>query len=288
MVMNLILSHPEVCTATGEMQNIIRGGALSDNKITRLKKFVNHDLYLRLCNFGQSGLHCQFKASDLSPRIMNEKAMGELDKILFKEKLKAKHVTQNMWATPNRKYSDDEIFDSRLLVKNLNGIVWMSDILATMYSDAIFICLIRNPIALAEGRLRRGQSESRVIKHIHSIYSKIENLCESSNQFKLFRFEDYLSDPELFARRIYSATNLSIEQVDHYRFQEKAFVSKDGHMVQPTEDRRLSWITMDELVARLERNVGANQIKSLPPGVFNKLESEFSHFLKKYYPDEDK
>ena len=72
---------------------------------------------------------------------INEKAKDYIDKILYEEKLSTYTDKYMKYKYEDEKYSLEEVKNSRLVLKNNNGLTFCSDIFYEMYPDITFIGL---------------------------------------------------------------------------------------------------------------------------------------------------
>ena len=61
----------------------------------------------------------------------------------------------------NVEYNLDEIRKSRIVIKNNNGLIYLTNLFREIYPYSIFFSLVRSPAALYESHLRRRTPVSR-------------------------------------------------------------------------------------------------------------------------------
>ena len=164
ILMNMLLSHPDPCKPTGETAQVFKGRC--EEPLWRtLQRRACYDFLLRFM-----AEHDLFDSKDLPPRPeMSKTAAYFIDSVLHREKVAARSTAQNKYKFEGIEYQPEEIEQARLLTKNVNGIVFMTDALANMYPDATFFGLIRDGRALCESHIRRGETLSRVAR----IYQRV-------------------------------------------------------------------------------------------------------------------
>lgn len=159
ILVNLLLSHPNVCSPSGEIQEVFRGGTRAEPQWRTMYKRIRYGLPLVL----SSGDTRVISAWNFAPRReLSHWATRHIDWVLYREKLAARHEQHNRFVREGITYTDSQIAQARLLCKNLNGLILMTDNLAAMYPDATFFGLIRNGLALCEGYVRRGGNPARL------------------------------------------------------------------------------------------------------------------------------
>ncbi|MFW6047094.1 MAG: sulfotransferase [Candidatus Woesearchaeota archaeon] len=117
---------------------------------------------------------------------------------------------------------------ARLVCKNLNGLVYLTDIFQEIYSDSTFICIIRNPLVLLESHLRRGANLEQFIDLFHHVRSKMITYRRRYSNYMIVKYEDIIDSPFKMMKKIYKFANLNLQQVKQVRFQLKSTVKSDG------------------------------------------------------------
>ena len=149
---NLLQSHPALCVPAGETQDVFKGSPTADGPLTRRARKLLLDGPVRLAT-GQDF----FNPRNLMPRPLPPRYILELiDRALYRAKRRARYARTNRYRSPGVCYTMAEIENSRLLLKNNDGLVLATKVFRTMYPEANFVALIRDGPALCEGRLRRG------------------------------------------------------------------------------------------------------------------------------------
>ena len=125
ILMNLLLSHPKTAVTTGELQQVICSGARADSKfdLYRKKTFYEWPLSYLL---GKS----YFSPQNTNVRKLPPKLVRRyLDLILYIEKLMATTTEgHNLYVSPKLKYTRADIKCARVVCKNLNGLVYLTDV----------------------------------------------------------------------------------------------------------------------------------------------------------------
>lgn len=261
--MNLLLSHPDVCKPRGETHQVFRGKRhlLPVEPLSvYFSKLWN---YLPILIVQRQDV---FSIDRWEPRReLSSKIMTRIDQILFRDKLKALGPTQNLYKTEGMKYSLEEIRNSRLICKNLNGLIFMTDQLHRMYPDATFIALVRNGFALCEGHIRRGTHSARIAKLYEEGCRKIISDSKSIKNYHIFRYEDLLNEPLDTLKRIYECADLDVNQVSKIRLVTVKVITGDGkhEYVHGTDREELIWYDLEDFGRHLHSDVNENQIRRL-------------------------
>jgi hypothetical protein len=154
----------------------------------------------------------------------------------------------------------------RFLAKNVNGAVVASSLFSQMYPDASFIALVRNGLALCEGYVRRGWTAGDAGRMYETVCQKMLQDSRIIPNYHIVKFEEMVSDPVGFMKKIYSYAGLDADRVEKVRLQAKRSMNSDGtrsYTFGGSKDRETHWFTLDELGAYMRNDVNANQIQQL-------------------------
>lgn len=263
ILLNLLLSHPEVCMPRGETQFVFRGRRKTEPWIAHFTKLWT---YLPILISQRQDV---FAISLWEPRReFTPRTMRTIDRVLFRSKLDALEPRQNLYKTENVKYAPQEISASRLLCKNLNGLIFLTDEFYRMYPDATFIGLVRNGLALCEGHIRRGADPVRIASRYEKGCQKMIDDSNRMRSFHLIRFEDLINQPMDSLRRIYEWVGLDIGLVRKIRLETKQVLTEEGRheFVHGTGQRELVWYDLEDFGRHFRRDVNKNQMRRLTDG----------------------
>jgi hypothetical protein len=265
---------------TGETQKVFLGGALGDGFIGTLRKRLFNYAPVKIMSILSSGSATNvFSPANLKTRSLSERSRNWVDRVLHQERMRALHEGHNLWKTPTQQYTKRDIEQSRIVCKNLNGIQLLGDDFREMYPDATFLCLVRHPLALAEGRLRRGQDIDRVVEQLLTIGHKMKKDLDSYDNYHLLKFENMLSSPYQFLTNLYQLTDLSLSDVKYVRFQNKATINRHGsHDIQGT-DRSVIWYPIEDMEKHIKVDVNANQFANMTTEIEEKLMTELKPLI---------
>lgn len=263
IVMNLLLSHPEVCMPTGETHKVFKGRALGESMWRIIQKRLCYDLPIRIAT-GQDIFHPLLLEPRKAVPIWVERF---IDRILHGEKLRARHEGHNRYKSEGLEYTCQEIAESRLLCKNVNGVIYTTDMFREMYPDAVFFGLVRNGLAVCEGHLRRGRSAEESGHMYKRLVTRMLEDAAGLEYYHIVRFEDMISHPVRFLRRIYRLAGLDVHQLRKVRLQLKPTVDRRGrHGLAGGYDRQVVWYDLGDLQTHFHPDVNENQIRQLAPG----------------------
>ena len=256
MIVNLLASHPDVCWLSGETHEVFYSKPRK-----KMDKWVRRTVYFPIEVF--SGRHI-FGRECLEPRRdLSSLMMRYVDLLFFLDKMK---TDRNEFKSEQKRYSREEVRNSRFLAKNVNGVVLASSQFARMYPDATFFALVRNGLALCEGYVRRGWAPGDAGKMYEIVCQKMIEDSRTIPNYYIVRFEDMVSDPVGFMKKIYGNAGLDESKVEKVRLQAKRSMNSDGtrsYTFGGSKDRETHWFTIAELRNYVRKGVNENQIDRL-------------------------
>ena len=257
ILVNLLLSHPNVCCPSGETQKVFRGGVRAEARWRSAYKRIRYELPLIL----SSGDIRFISPWNFTPRReLPQWAIRHIDWVLYREKLAARHEQHNRFVREGIAYTDHQIARARLMCKNLNGLILMTDNFAAMYPDATFIGLIRNGFALCEGYLRRGANVKDCAEMYRLLVGKMYEDAGRLENYHIVRFEDIVRDPIGVTKEIYGHARLDFGEVEKIRMQIKPKISPSGeHGLERNLDHRIVWYTKADLPSYFRTDIDHRQ-----------------------------
>lgn len=259
IIMNLLLSHPNVCLSDGETHKVFKGTKWN-SFLRKTQKLLFYDSVIRLIS----------QQNYFSPKLLEERKQlpafltSYVDKILYKGRFRACRETHNKFKFKNIPYKKDELARCRLLTKALNGLVFTMPMFYDLYPDATFFGLIRNGLAICEGYIRRGGNAHRSAEIYASVVNKMLNLAENIPTYHIVYYEDMVADPLTFTKKLYKLANLNLSDLSKIRLQSKPIMDKDGqHQLKIGADRQVFWYKPAELNKHVRPDLNDNQIKLL-------------------------
>jgi hypothetical protein len=268
MLVNFLLSHPEVCISSGETHKVFKPGTRFDKGWLRVKKRLFYDLPIRLL-IGQD----IFYPNLVEPRkTVPQYLRRYIDQILYHGRFQARIQSHNLYKSEDQLYTDQELAKCRLLTKGLNGIVFTVDMFREMYPDATFFGLVRNGLAVCEGRVRRGYPAERFAHDYKLIVERMLQYQKEMPNYHIVKFEHLLSSPLEVLKDIYDKAGLDFNQVKKIRLESKATMDSSGnHQLNKGYDRQVFWYPPGQISDHIKPNVNENQIKNMD----SKLRDQF-------------
>ena len=241
IILNMIRSHPSVCSPVGETQEVFLGKATA----SKSDKFFRRLAYLPIVLAERRNI---FSISDWRERnFISENSARRVDTILFKDLFRREENLKG----PSEKYTAEEIKSSRLLCKNLNGLIYATRLINNIYPDATFIAFVRDPRAICEGHMRRNTYSAEVIaNHCSNAMKAMINDSAGLPNYHLFKYEDVVANPE---------KSLDISDLDWVRMETKNIVGYQAAQ----DGKKLMWYRKNDFSQHLVRDANKNQIERL-------------------------
>jgi len=227
-----------------------------------------------------------FNQWDLSKRHpVSTKTADYMDTILYNKKLKNFQDNDMKYKTEEGLYTENEIKNARLIIKNNNGLIFCTDIFAEMYSDATFISLIRHPVSLYESHKRRQTPVAKSIKIFSDYYIKMINkmVMDYSNipNYHIIKFENLLINPIESIQTLYQWAHLDFKQVHKIRLKAKPFMKMDGTHSTSYIQNKHYWFELNDINQIINSNVNKHQEQQLNDSEKEKLLNSLGPALEK-------
>lgn len=269
LVLNLLRSHPEVCSPRGETHEVFRGKPSEPQRVRLAKRL--RALPIRLLEGREV-----FDAGDWTPRApFRPWSRRFMDRALYAEKLRARADSQNRWKAPGEPYTRREIARARLLCKNVDSLILLSRELAVCYPDASFLALVRDGLAVCEGQARRGLDLSEAARRYELGCRTLAEDARGIPRFRVLRYEDLVASPQAFLKELYEAADLDPGRVSKLRLETKAVIDVDGEhrIVLGPGEKRLLWYDPADFARHLRTDANANQRARLSAEETERVES---------------
>jgi hypothetical protein len=256
LLMNLLVSHPDVCMLSGETHEIFysKPRKLLDKAVRRL-------LYLPVQAASMQPIFWKnfYEGRKRLPGLMK----SYVDLIFYIDKIT---TDRNDYKSERIKYTPGEIRSARFLSKSVNGVVLASDVFSAMYPDATFIALVRNGFALCEGYVRRGFKASHAGRIYNTVCQKMIHDSEHLDNYHIVRFEEMVTEPMAFLKKIYGYADLDISKVAKIRLQAKRVMDQSGsrnYAFGGNRDREVHWFDIEEIDKYIRKDINKNQMLHL-------------------------
>lgn len=251
VILNILRSHPDVCSPRGETHEVF-AGKNSESYRTRAAKIL---AYLPVVLLQRE--HIWSMRNYRPRRPLSARSAKIIDRILYEDKLLATDDTQNRFRKRGVEYTQDEIRAARLLCKNVDALAFVTPLLAGIYPDAVFLGLVRNGLASCEGHVRRGKSAAEYGRLYSQVCGRIADDEERMRNFHLLRYETLTSDVLAAASDLYELSNLDSSRVSEFRL----VVGDNGRT--GGEAERLAWYTPAEFSSIITPSLDEEQSNKL-------------------------
>ena len=261
LLANLIASHANVCYI-GETHHVFKGHRHTDTALRTIWKSVTRDFASTVRQRQQV-----FSPRLIHPRReMNAAGLFRLRRTLDAERANAqRHEMYSKYKARGVVYSSEELSTARLLAKNVDGMVFTTDLLAAAYPNATFVGLHRDGFALCEGHLRRNRSAADSGERYRRIVDKMEQDAATLPRYHFVRFEDLIADPIRAAQVLFGKLDLNLASVEQVRMQRRRVMDSSGNhqTIDGGDEWSVEWMDWADLPAYCKPNVNANQISRL-------------------------
>jgi hypothetical protein len=288
ILLNLLRSHPEVCSPRGETHEVFRGKGTEPFAVRNAKRLRCFPIVLmeRQHVFDHKNWEPRPEFSFLTRWLV--------DRILFAEKSKALGPDQNLYKSENEKYTREEIRRSRLLCKNVNGLIFLSGQLAKIYPDATFIAIVRDGFAVCEGQIRRGVAPGSSARNYERACQRIILDADTIPNYHVIKYEDIMADPQTSLRAVYDLAGLDGSLVKKIRLQNKPVIEAGGQHASTLtsaappsagtlpEHKQLHWHDLDEFAQFFRTDINENQRNRLSPENQQIIETECRNSLRHF------
>jgi hypothetical protein len=154
-----------------------------------------------------------------------------------------------------------------MVTKSVNGVVFTTEMFRKIYPDAVFFALVRNGLAVCEGRGRRGSSVEKSAEVFNRVAGEMLDCSERLPNYHLVRFEDLVRDPAGVLREVYARAQLDVAAVPKIRFESTPTIGGDGqHRVAKGSDHEVFWYRVDEMHEHMQADIDERQITRMTPG----------------------
>jgi hypothetical protein len=295
ILLNLLRSHPEVCSPRGETQEVFRGKASEPFFVRNAKRarYLPILLMERQDVFHHRNWQHRPEFSPLTRWLT--------DRILYADKMKALAPDQNYYKSEGVPYTREEIRKARLLCKNINGLIFLSGQLAKIYPDATFLTIVRDGFAVCEGHIRRGMDAAFIARNYERACQQIILDSAMIPGYHIITYEEIMARPQATLRKVYDLAGLDESLVTKIRLQHKPVMqasgehqstggerpSIDGERPPSPQDalpphKQLHWYDREEFGRFFRTDINENQKKRLSPEHRALIETECRSSLRHF------
>jgi len=268
VVWNILQSHPEIVSPLLETHQCFVG---TDPDWMPLRHLL-FDLRFGLPKLAPLRLDGKFvvgqgimNPKNVSHRRMSPRLARHVASTLQVHRLAALGHAVYGEKRPGERYTSDEMARAMLATKNINGIIWLTPELHRHFPGARFVGLVRDGLALWEGRSRRGafrRVETFAAWYVRMI-EEFERQSATIPSYRLMRFEDLLDDAERFIVELFDAVGEDHGAVDNIRLKIKSHYVGDQY-VEVKDGPKVAWVRRGDLYSVLERRVSTAQRDRVP------------------------
>jgi hypothetical protein len=200
-------------------------------------------------------------------RPISKQAQTYIDETLFAWKMKTLDDDEMRYKLKDVIYNPEEVAQARLVLKNNNGTIFLSEQFTEMYPGVVFFGLVREPLSLYESHKRRKTPVSTTPQKFADFYRvMVQKMLTDSQRwdfYHILRFEDLLRDPLPSIQTIYTWAGLDISQTPQMRFKAKPHMQADGTHATSFQEGQHYWFEFDEIPQMFEPEVNRFQTSRL-------------------------
>lgn len=205
LVQSLLASHPDVCSWSGELQQVFLG-----RRRSRWDRIWRQAVYGYPVELLTSRGY--FAVANLERRVDPPGiARWVIDHALYRSRFAS--PPQDVRIGVGRR----AVARKRLLAKGVNGGVFLVEPLQGLYSDATFFLLVRNGLALAEGWSRRGRDAVRAGHVYATVGNEMLRLARAYRNCHLVRYEDLVAEPRRTTVSLFERAGLALDDLGNAR-----------------------------------------------------------------------
>jgi hypothetical protein len=215
-------------------------------------------------------------------KAISQSAELYIDQTFHAWKLKTITDSEMKYKYESEVYTISEVEKARLVAKNNNGTVFLSDILNKIYPDATFFGLIRHPFALYESHKRRKITKSVVqfSEFYKRIVTKMMHDSDKYKNYHIIKFEEIVSDLLGSISKLYKLASLEFGEIKKIRFKAKPHFQKDGKHNSPFKSGRHYWFAAENINDYIEPSINDFQARRLTDNEKNALNRLLNDQLK--------
>jgi hypothetical protein len=200
----------------------------------------------------------------LAPRpSIPRRAQEYIDRTLFVWKMKTLTDADMRYKAEGQTYTAEEVERSRLVLKNNNGLVFLSEHFLEIYPDATFFALVRHPLPLYESHKRRRTPPGKSPEAFAHFYTRMaQQMLIDANRlprYYVVRFEDILKEPIGMLRQLYDWADLDFGKIRKVRFKAKPHFRSNGTYGTKYQVGRHYWFTFSEVTSFLQIDINKYQ-----------------------------
>lgn len=257
LLTNLIASHPGV-SLVGETHHVFKGTSITDNCWQVIRKCLRYDAPIIL---GQV-------QDFFSPRLMKARkplsrwAKRRIDWALHTEKQRVAFARLPSLHDAAEPGAEPPV--TRLLAKNIDGMIYTTSAWVEMYPGATFLGLIRNGLAVCEGHVRRGRSAAEIGWRYRVLAERMLQDAAHLPRYRIVRFEDLVASPWRALELACAHCGLDVGQVGSIRVQNRRVMDAQGnHRLSGEREWEVRWLSPAEMDDYFQAAVDAHQIQRL-------------------------
>ena len=273
LVWDYLDSHPELVAPSGETHQVYLGCDFEQARVrAALAELRRRSLPRLRFDGGRLTIHWGlYNPANLSSRILSEPEVYSLVAALRRSVISNHGVSVRGEKRPSEFYTVEELKAAAIVTKNINGITEITGSVLDVVDGCVGIGLVRNGLALLEGRIRRG-----TIKSVENFAWRYRALAESfllkKNKYKnyhIFAVEDLMRDPLQAGSKLFDLVGLQSTGVPlSIKAKMKGHYSKEGGYIgRDSSIAERGWLIQSQWVDYVNPEVDLIQQAKIAPSV---------------------
>ena len=291
---NIITSHPECLGPRFETNEIFDFGLLRFSKALVKRQWtqaINMLELIRMCTQYRFDPR-KFQVFDLEKLVPPDDLViqdqGFRSAVVQRlEELKLDHginpgFDRENFRTPRDQYTAQDIQNTRLTAKNLEGCCFLRGFFEDLFSGARFVSIVRNGLAICESNLRHGRASSATEAGAKYKVLVKEMLRQSGDSNSiLVRYEDLVDKPEETIARLYDFLELEWRVNQKFRMAVREFIGRENTWLMSQQVQKgKNWFSLEELSEQfLQKNINQRALERLPDKQKTEFVSEAAEVL---------
>ena len=237
ILVNILSSHPDACWVGQETQRLFH-----EKELSPAPDF--------------------FSLGNLDPRPIPDDFADRLHATIAKNHQAMDEDPVFRFVSEGVPYGPGELASTRVILKNLNGLNFLDRYFHTVFTDAVSLFLVRNPVVLYESFKRHKRTKSR--RQFARLYNLVvkEMLQRTSEEESamIIRFEDLMKHPIESMERLLNFTGLGTAAMGRLRLATKP------HYISASErskGRHSDWIDQARFHDIADPNIDRYQLDNL-------------------------
>lgn len=295
IIWNFIQSHPRFIGIGLETNEIFRfHPVLTFKKLITLKGFerelyirnfiliLKKSLRLRVNPMMVNQLDSKTKFEPKRSLSCNRKLQRLVDNV-FHEYLEYRILdSMDSFKNPYDKYTSQDLANIRLVAKNNEGLCMYSNWFSTIYSNAKYIGVCRNPYVIVESQIRHNRTPDikEIVNRVGVYYGKLlERSIQYPDKYLLVKYEDLMKAPLEVSKVLFSFLGEDFNELSHFSFLSRNYLGKNNNSEVEDGTRRKTWYPKEQVKDFIRTDINKKSISNLSAEEIKYVSEELSDLM---------